>query len=368
MGNSNTRWHWGTVANSPEPAIPWDAWLFPDGTPVSLTEAGALRRYVTRHDEFLAYEDFLPKTVSNGDQYADIEPGGHGWEATMPAQDSFVAEASLWFTAADSQVALVLKAQNPSSLSPRPEFSLPTLAGSSSLSPPRTCNASTLYQDTDACSGGPAGYRDLDVSGATDPVAACDAACCQWRECTAWVLRNESEMDHNCSAGSVCCWLKPNCPRSQADKRPGCLSGYMAPSPPGPPFRQLDGYYVTVDAKGGKLEVTRRSGINVTLLASFDTRTLENGIVMPGWNMLRAAVVLGSVTVWFNPMYPETGFVGNSTDSARVPRPLPPRIEVTDPHPLPAGGLAMLAGVGGMRLDYVSALPISALPHPVRAS
>ena len=32
VGNSNTRWHWGTPAGSPEPAIPWDAWMFPDGT------------------------------------------------------------------------------------------------------------------------------------------------------------------------------------------------------------------------------------------------------------------------------------------------------------------------------------------------
>ena len=37
VGNSNTRWHWGSPEGAAEPAIPWDGWLFPDGTPVSLT-------------------------------------------------------------------------------------------------------------------------------------------------------------------------------------------------------------------------------------------------------------------------------------------------------------------------------------------
>ena len=26
VGNSNTRWHWGTAPGTAEPAIPWDAW------------------------------------------------------------------------------------------------------------------------------------------------------------------------------------------------------------------------------------------------------------------------------------------------------------------------------------------------------
>ena len=44
VGNDNTRWHWNSADGSPEPAVPWDGWLFPDGTPVSHTEAGAARR------------------------------------------------------------------------------------------------------------------------------------------------------------------------------------------------------------------------------------------------------------------------------------------------------------------------------------
>ena len=86
----NTRWHWSTRAGSPEPAIPWDAWLFPDGTPVSHTEAARLRQYTRAlrgasadagtgtdtdtdahtdaDSEFLAFADFLPTNSSDGGQ------------------------------------------------------------------------------------------------------------------------------------------------------------------------------------------------------------------------------------------------------------------------------------------------------------
>lgn len=39
VGHSNTRWHWGQPGGAPEPAIPWCGSLYPDGTPVSYTEA-----------------------------------------------------------------------------------------------------------------------------------------------------------------------------------------------------------------------------------------------------------------------------------------------------------------------------------------
>ena len=65
VGNSNTRWHWATAADSPEPAIPWDAWVFPDGTPISYTEVAAFRRYVTKVDDFIRFNDYLPMAESH---------------------------------------------------------------------------------------------------------------------------------------------------------------------------------------------------------------------------------------------------------------------------------------------------------------
>jgi hypothetical protein len=39
--NDNTRWHWGSKINTPEPAIPWCGLMWPDGLPVSYTEVAA---------------------------------------------------------------------------------------------------------------------------------------------------------------------------------------------------------------------------------------------------------------------------------------------------------------------------------------
>ena len=55
VGHSNTRWHWTSRQGDPEPAIPWCGFLYPDGSPVSYTEAAAIRRYTSggKDDPFL---------------------------------------------------------------------------------------------------------------------------------------------------------------------------------------------------------------------------------------------------------------------------------------------------------------------------
>ena len=67
VGNSNTRWSSGPPCLAPtpftkEPPIPWCGLLWPDGTPVSYTEAAAIRRYLspTGASSFLLFDDFLP--------------------------------------------------------------------------------------------------------------------------------------------------------------------------------------------------------------------------------------------------------------------------------------------------------------------
>ena len=132
--------------------------------------------------------------------------------------------------------------------------------------------------------------------------------------------------------------------------------------PPGPPAPRLGGYAAVVN--GSTLTVERQAGAAAapsSVLARFDLSTLENGVVVGAWNMLRLLVQPGgAVTVWFNPMFPETGFQGTADDHARLPKPLPPRIAVVDADPLPhaaASYLAMAAGVSQVRVDYVSALP-----------
>ena len=51
VGNTNTRWASGPpclapTATTTEPKIPWCGLLWPDLTPVSYTEAAAVRRYL----------------------------------------------------------------------------------------------------------------------------------------------------------------------------------------------------------------------------------------------------------------------------------------------------------------------------------
>jgi hypothetical protein len=58
VGNSNCRWYGGTPENAPEPAMPWCGMLWPDGTPVSLAEAEAVRQYVTGETGALLFDDF----------------------------------------------------------------------------------------------------------------------------------------------------------------------------------------------------------------------------------------------------------------------------------------------------------------------
>ena len=59
VGHSMTRYHWGDPEGTPEPAIPWCGSLYPDGSPVSYTEAAAIRRYTSGTDDFVFLETWL---------------------------------------------------------------------------------------------------------------------------------------------------------------------------------------------------------------------------------------------------------------------------------------------------------------------
>ena len=75
VGNSNCRWYWGTKDAAPEPTIPWCGLLWPDGTPVSLAEAEAVRSYVTGKRRAMFFDDF---------QDVPPPPRRDGWTAYGP--------------------------------------------------------------------------------------------------------------------------------------------------------------------------------------------------------------------------------------------------------------------------------------------
>jgi len=418
VGNSNTRWHWNTALGSPEPAIPWDAWMFPDGTPISYTEVAAFRKYVSGVNDFIRYEDYLPTAVEfDGDVTLPLAAGsteriGNTAAANemggavapppppVPIPDSALYEATVWASfPGDGNMTMVIHGHPKSSLlataTASAEATIPPPPPPLPPPPPQQQTAATAAATRDTCFQNPANvfngidiggagynginYRTLDVSKDTDPFDACMAACCAWNGCNAWVVQSgtaPSKNDHNCTASTTtCCWLKPNGdgartlnPKSTA----GVVSVFPppAPAPLGPPTpHNVSGYHVVIVGATKTLQVERHhpsDGSITVMTPTFDLSTLENGLVVEAWNILRVttAVTIGgklTISVWFNPMFKETGFVGNSSDAARTPRQLPPRMTVVDPSYLPAGEMYMAAGGRGSQVDYASVLPIKAL-------
>ena len=403
VGNDNTRWHWNSADGSNEPAIPWDGWLFPDGTPVSYTEAGASRRFQTGVDEFLSFSKFFPSppSVNDGDMFLTL-PAGTAFSAPLSngvanIQDAIV-EASLWLDQGGSASVIVRstgavhtrdgftikKEQNNVKLSGHSDLAgaksrhalyqskqslgenayahkqLITPANSNS-----TCDYLPINNNTDVCSGGPPGYRDLSVQNSPDPFAACAAACCDWSECTAWIVRSFEGTDENCT-NELCCWLKPDCSPGQTTPFPGATSQFLKPQP-GPPLpNNIDGYNFTLDTNSDFLIVSKQTLGTTTKLGEFNLTSLENGLVRGAWNILRVLLITDanndlSISVYFNPMYPETGMTGDPyVDAVLIPKPIPPRLVIQDKTPLPPGGIMVASGGSELRVDYISALPTSA--------
>ena len=81
VGNSNTRWLSGPPCYTPtaatlEPPVPWCGLLWPDGTPVSYTEAAATRAYLGHSNDFIYYTDFLAASPNlQGDEYLNLTTG-----------------------------------------------------------------------------------------------------------------------------------------------------------------------------------------------------------------------------------------------------------------------------------------------------
>jgi hypothetical protein len=97
VGNSNTRWHWLTPDGTPEPAIPWDAHMFPDGTPISYTEAKLIKRYITGQNEFIHVETFMNEHHDTiGDQYLTVNDST-SWNVPLKTNVSDgIYEFSYW--------------------------------------------------------------------------------------------------------------------------------------------------------------------------------------------------------------------------------------------------------------------------------
>ena len=132
VGNSNTRWHWNTLDNSREPVMPWDGYLFPDGTPVSYTEAAVVRNWTKRVNDLLAFDKFLPNThLFNGDSYLCLQAGDVYTANLVKGIDGsrILVETTVW-PSATSGGGILIRASSSSSSS----LSTSSVPSSSSLS------------------------------------------------------------------------------------------------------------------------------------------------------------------------------------------------------------------------------------------
>ena len=100
VGESNTRWHWNTPDDTPEPTIPWDGWMFSDGTPVSYTEAAVMRNWTLKQNDLLHYNKWIPESSGHAftaDTFLTLSgPSGVYGTGALGAVSDYVVETTVW--------------------------------------------------------------------------------------------------------------------------------------------------------------------------------------------------------------------------------------------------------------------------------
>merc|ERR1712137_959608 len=310
VGHSQTRWHWGDAEGIPEPPIPWHNHIYPDGTPVSFTEAAATRRYMTGKDEFIFVETFLDvDDPAATEQYLTLPPG-QSFNSTGIAATEALYELTFW-----------------------PEGNAQ-----------RMMSCDFIGENKDFVGSD---VKKVVYEGSTDEEkdASCCAACEQEEQCEYWVRATDTND----------CWLKNGFTGfSGNSKRRGPKM-----TPEGEILDQLslqiassyviviDSTHLRLDGPGGRL-------------ASFNVSQVEGGLVPRSWNLLRVLVQNERVRIWFNPQFSDvTGASVPPADEQSL-KAMPPRIDVAIAAE-PSGGDFLIStpngNKGDVRVDYVSVLP-----------
>ena len=336
------------------------------GTPISYTEVTAFRRYATNGtvDDFARFDDFLPNQEFDGDVTYTLTAGatytasynagtalqqhqqvGHS-KAVAPLEDGLF-ETTFWAAwPGDGNMTMVVRASRIDAAESQAEPNSAGIRANSQSHVAGSCSQDTdkVYHGTDIAGADFKGinYRTLDVSKEAiahndSGVSACTAACCGWNGCAAWIVQSgtgPSVHDGNCTKDTTtCCWLKPNGAGARV-KNAKSIAGVVTaspsrpiipppppPPPPGPPSpHNVSGYHVVLIGATKTLAVERRDlQGGIELLGTFDLTTLENGLVLEAWNILRvvvetlvsnSGVIEGvQISVWFNPCVTEDSIV-----------------------------------------------------------
>lgn len=381
VGNSNTRWHWGSPPGAAEPAIPWCGLLFPDGQPVSLTEQGVLLNYTSPGwpSDFLALEKFFPPPSPSGngndpvdgDPFLTLSPTAPPYfvpflpGAPRQTLGNAVVEVAFWMDSNATSVTLVLRA-NPAN----PQGGQGQVRASSCTSTP--------LNNTNACPGA-VGEHNFVVhpQPGDDPVDLCRSACCGDASCAAWTLFNTTFDDKSCTcagAPCLCCWMKPASCEGRVVPLEGCTSGFLPPPPPAPPRPTPvveHSYSITVNASTTSLDCNGGSGDATPTrnIATWGARDSGLAPILGGWNKLEVSIYQGvggiHLWVWLNAFSSLSG-IPDTDCCGLTPTATAGGVQAFDQHSNPPqdGGMAVFSSGGEARVDYVSARFFSPWVHP----
>jgi len=343
VGHSMTRWHWGSPEGAAEPAVPWCGSLYPDGTPVSYTEAAALRRYVSGG----ASDDFLFVAT-----FQNVTAGAAAPEAVLrlhPAWDCTVGKDYGCFD--DHHRILPVPVGNEEDMSHAVCGALCHDSG--------YALAGVEYADQCWCGHSlPAGVTPINASSCSMPCAGAPA--------------------EKCGAAYILGVFAPDCKPAAPVPGRSDTTRWAGWAPARAPAEALYELAVWPEAALGTLRISAGS-FNITLAiapanasaAPASTLALGAGgavlasinasarLVVGGWNIVRVLCELERVRVWLNPTFADiTGASAPPADLLRAPSAPPAIIDVATPAGAPAhAGLSVAAPAGAWRMDYASVLP-----------
>ena len=361
VGNSMTRWHWATPAGAPEPAIPWCGMLYPDGSPVSYTEAAALRLYSRGQDDFLFRGSWLNQSAAAAGQLCDSGNGCFlgvnstspwaGWSGNgnQAASESALYELSLWPDAVSGSLQVTVGGYTVS-VDAVPQAWKCAVKAESAVS---GCYLDQMHARVlpTAVSGG--------FDGMTQEVCA---AMCRIANFTA--------------AGDVCgvenaneCWC--GALAKTAVKYNASAAQRHCDSPcPGEPSEMCGGSYA-MGVFEATCEPQPETAVKLVLAATagsgkqLATKDVKGRMVEGAWNLLRVLVEGKRLRLWLNPNFADiTGGSAPPADETRPPTTAVPLIDLALAQPSGAGQRvkAEVVGRSKWRIDYVSVLPPTLYP------
>jgi hypothetical protein len=346
VGSSNTRWNWLAKENDPEPAVPWCGSLYPDGSPVSYTEAAALRRYIGGGDDFLYLSTFLLPNANAGESTHTID-AGQEWAGFAPKEaptGGALYELTLWAASGDGSVIVTAGGFNI------------TLAITDS---PRTCTTTAYFGCVKE------GKRPGFVLPTVVPLLGVQkgsmtnqhcAALCKDAHFRPFKYCGTERGGHYCMCGnsidSKTYPLTGNC----SIPCPGDKTQMCGGEPqPGGTGDAVSAY--AMSCTGGTPSPNMRVSEAATGGKILATKDVSDRVIGQGWNLLRILAEPFRVRIWLNPTFVDITGASAPPGDQGTPHAPKPLVDVSANRDETACGLNVLAMSGSWTLDYASVLP-----------